>query len=103
MVLVQEDDALEENFIYYLSRGLVGPELNYSHVEKLVFSTVHAFQRFNHYILLQNTTVIGIINLFQYVLTRRVIDEKIIRWIFILQEFDLDLVSVKSKNSLVFA
>jgi hypothetical protein len=30
MVLVQEDDLLEENVIYYLIRGLVGLELNYS-------------------------------------------------------------------------
>jgi hypothetical protein len=28
MVLVQEDDTLEEHAIYYLSRGLVGLELN---------------------------------------------------------------------------
>jgi hypothetical protein len=28
MVLVQEDDFLEEYVIYYLGRGLVGPELN---------------------------------------------------------------------------
>jgi hypothetical protein len=32
MVLVQEDDELKEHVIYYLSRGLVGPELKYSHV-----------------------------------------------------------------------
>jgi hypothetical protein len=36
-------------------------------------------------------------------LTRRVIGRKISRWIVILQEFDLDFVSTKSKNSLVFA
>jgi hypothetical protein len=35
MVLVQEDDLLEEHVIYYLSRGLVGSKINYSHVEKL--------------------------------------------------------------------
>jgi hypothetical protein len=69
MVLVQEDDFLEEYVIYYLSRGLVGPELNYSHVEKLVLAAVHAVQRFCHYILFRRTTVIVIVNLFQYVLT----------------------------------
>jgi hypothetical protein len=32
MVLVQEDDSFSEYVIYYLSGGLVGPELNYSHL-----------------------------------------------------------------------
>jgi hypothetical protein len=103
MVLVQEDDFLEEHIIYYLSRGLVGPELNYSHVEKLALAAVHVVQRFHHYILFRKTTVIVIVNPFQYVLTRRVIGGKISRWIVILQEFDLDFVSAKSKKSLVFA
>jgi hypothetical protein len=35
MVLVQEDDSFSEYMIYYLSRGLVGPELNYTHLENL--------------------------------------------------------------------
>jgi hypothetical protein len=69
MVLVQEDDALEEHIIYYLSRGLVGPELNYSHVEKLSLAVVHVVQRFCHYILLRKTIVVVIVNPFQYVLT----------------------------------
>jgi hypothetical protein len=103
MVLVQEDDLLEEHVIYYLSRGLVGPELNYSHVEKLALAAVHVVQWFHHYILLRKTTVVVIVNPFQYVLTRRIIDGKISRWIIILQEFDLDFVSTKSKKSLVFA
>jgi hypothetical protein len=38
MVLVQEDDLFSEYVIYYLSRGLVGPELNYSHIEKLALT-----------------------------------------------------------------
>jgi hypothetical protein len=44
MVLVQEDDALKYHVIYYLSRVLVGPELNYTHVEKLALAVVHAVQ-----------------------------------------------------------
>jgi hypothetical protein len=93
---------LQEHVIYYLSRGLVGPELNYTHVEKLALEAVHVVQRFRHYILLCKTTVIAIVNPFQYVLTRWVIGGKISRWIVILQEFDLDFVSTKSKKSLVF-
>jgi hypothetical protein len=88
MVLVQEDDLLEEHVIYYLSRGLVGSEFNYSHVEKIALAVLHVFQRFHHYILLHKTTVIFVVNPFQYVLTRWVIGGNISRWIVILQEFD---------------
>jgi hypothetical protein len=103
MVLVQEDDALEEHVIYYLSLGMVGLEINYSHVEKIALAAVHAVQQFRHYTLVHKTTVIAIINPFQYVLTRRVNGGNISIWIVILQEFDLDFVSAKSKKSLVFA
>ena len=41
MVLVQEDEELHENVIYYLSRNLLDVELHYSHVEKLALATVH--------------------------------------------------------------
>ena len=70
MVLVQEDDFLSEYMIYYLSRGLVGLKLNYSHIEKLALATTHAVQQFCHYILFRKTTVISIVNPFQYVLKR---------------------------------
>jgi hypothetical protein len=52
MVLVQEDDELHEHVIYYLSQNLVGPELKYSHVEKLALVVVHVVQQLHHYILL---------------------------------------------------
>ena len=44
MVLVQEDDALAEHVIYYLSQGLVGLELRYTPIEKLYLVAVHAIQ-----------------------------------------------------------
>jgi hypothetical protein len=89
--------------IYYLSEVLIGPELNYSHLEKLVLAAVHVVQRFRHYVLFRKTTVVVVVNPFQYMLTRRVIGGKISRWMVILQEFDLDFISAKSKKSLVFA
>jgi hypothetical protein len=48
MVFVQEDDLLEEHVIYYLIRGLDGPEINFSHVEKISLVEIHAIQRFYH-------------------------------------------------------
>jgi hypothetical protein len=43
------------------------------------------------------------VNPFQYLFTRRIIGGKYNKWIAILQEFDLDFTSLKSKKSLVFA
>jgi hypothetical protein len=88
MVLVQEDDFFSEYVIYYLSQGLIGLELNYSHIEKLALATVHVVQWFHHYVLFCNTTIITVMNPFQYMLTQWVIGGKISRWIVILQEFE---------------
>ena len=70
MVLVQEDDALAEHVIYYLSRGLVGPELRYSSIEKLSLVDVHVVQRLRNYILLCKTYVLVAASHFQFVLSR---------------------------------
>ena len=69
MVLVQEDDALAEHVIYYLSRGLVGPELRYTLIEKLALAAVHVVQRLRHYIILRKTYVLAAANPFQFVLS----------------------------------
>ena len=42
------------------------------------------------------------VNTFQIVLSWRIIGGKFNKWIIILQEFDLDFQSAKSKKSLVF-
>ena len=42
VVLVQEDNKLIEHVFYYLSHALVGPELKYSHIEKLALVAVYA-------------------------------------------------------------
>lgn len=52
MALVQEDDALSQHVIYYLSQGLAGPEICYSPIEKLALAAIHAIQQLHHYILL---------------------------------------------------
>jgi hypothetical protein len=103
MVLVQEDPIGEEHVIYYLSKSLSGPELRYSHVEKLALAAVIIVQRFHHYILLRTTTVIADSNPMYHILTRQVLGGKYSKWIVILQEFDLEFVKSKAKKSLVFA
>jgi hypothetical protein len=103
MVLVQEDDPHEEHVVYSLSRSLTPIAIKYQHVEKLALAVVQAIQRFRHYILSRKTTVISHCNPMQHILTRQLLGGKYSKWIFILQEFDLEFDHAKSKKSLVFA
>lgn len=64
VVLVQEDDASQENIVYYLSRSFIGLELKYSHNEKLAVVAVFAIQRLHHHILLRKTIIIADVNPF---------------------------------------
>ena len=84
-----------------MNRNLIDAEICYSHVEKLTLATVHVIQRLRHYILLRQTLVVSHVNPFQFVLTRRMIGGKYNKWIFILQEFNLEFVLAKSKKSLI--
>ena len=85
MVLVQEDEELHEHVIYYLSQNLIDAKQCDIHVEMLALATVHAVQHLRHYILLRQTLVVAHINSFQFILTRRMIEGKYNKWIFILQ------------------
>jgi len=103
MVLVQSDDGDTEHVIYYLSRNLLDMETRYAYVEKLDLAAVCAIQRFRHYILLRTTTMVSDCNPMTYILSRQLLGGKYSKWIVILQEFDMEFTTAKSKKSLVFA
>ena len=63
---------------------------------------MYVVQRLCHYILLRATVAVEDVNDFQYVLSQCIVGGKFNKWIVILQEFDLDFQSTKSKKSLVF-
>ena len=102
MVLVQTDDKFNEHVIYYLGKGLIG-ELNYAHVEKLALAIVLVIQCFQHYIPLRTTTIVFDTNPMQYILAHQTLGGKYSKWIAILEEFDLEFTTAKSKKSLLFS
>ena len=100
MVLVHIDENDQEHVIYYVSKSLLDLETHYSHVEKLTVAMVIVVQKFRHYILLRTTTVYAESNLMYYVLTHQVLRRKYSRWIFILQEFELEFSKATLKSLL---
>jgi len=103
MVLVQTDDQHNEHVIYYLSDGVVGTEFWYPYIEKLALEVVYVVQQFQHYILLQTTTIVFDMNPMQYILARHILGGRYSKWIILLQEFDLEFYTPISKKSLIFA
>ena len=72
-------------------------------MEKLSIVIVHAAQQLRHYLVLRKTIVVASLNPFQYILSHHLIGGKFSKWIVILQEFDMEFISTKSKKCLVFA
>ena len=103
MVLVQEDDLSQVHIVYYLSRVLACPKYRYSLVEKFSLVAVHVVQWFKHYILSYKTFMVAVSNQMQHIFSRKLIKEKYLKWIVIIQEFDLEFVNAKSNKSLFFA
>ena len=100
-VLVQIGDDDHEHVIYYISKNLSGPPLKYKHEEKLALAVVLAVQKLRHYILLRTTKVVADSNPMKYLLSCRQVNGKFARWIVILQEYDLEFSTPKSKKALV--
>jgi hypothetical protein len=102
MVLVQKDKNLQEHVIYSIRKDLVDGEISYVHVKKLALATIRATQQLQHYIILWKMIVIANMNPFQYVINHWMIGGKFSKWIVILQEFNMEFMSSKSKKFLVF-
>eukprot|EP00253_Pinus_taeda_P028302 PITA_28302 len=96
MVLVQDDDDDTEHVIYHLNRNLLDTESRYAYFEKLALATICVVQCFHHYILLCTTTVVSGCNPMTYILSHQLLGGKYLKWIVILQEFDLEFTTTKS-------
>jgi hypothetical protein len=100
-VLIQLGEDGHEHVIYYISKSISRPPLKYNHDEKLTLEVFLAIQKMCHYILLRTTKVVEDSNPMQYFLICRKINGKFSQWIVILQEYNLELSTPKSKKVLV--
>lgn len=99
-VLIQEDENGIKHVIYYVSKNLVAPPVSYSHEEKLALVVMFSVQKLRHYIVMHSTKVMTNSNPMAFLLSRQIINWKYTHWIVILQEFDLEFFTPKSKKGL---
>nr|KAJ0208747.1 hypothetical protein LSAT_V11C400201640 [Lactuca sativa] len=79
------------HMIYYASRTLDNSQRNYSTTEKELLAIVFALEKFRQYLL--GTKVIVYLDhaALKYLMTKKDAKPRLIRWILLLQEFDLEI------------
>ncbi|CAN6566177.1 unnamed protein product [Malus baccata var. baccata] len=99
-VLGQRRDK-KPHVIYYASRTLNDAQLNYFTTEKELLAVVFALDKFCSYLL--GTKVIIYIDhaTLKYLLTKKEAKPRLIRWMLLLQEFDVEIQDKKGSENVV--
>ncbi|CAN6576796.1 unnamed protein product [Malus baccata var. baccata] len=93
-VLGQRKDK-RPHVIYYASRTLNDAQLNYSTTEKELLAVVFALDKFRSYLIGTKVIVFTIHAALKYLLTKKEAKPRLIRWMLLLQEFDIE---IRDKN-----
>jgi hypothetical protein len=77
--------------ISYASKTMTEPQLNYSTTEKELLAVVFAIDKFRSYLVGAKIIIYSDQVALKYLLTKKDAKPHLIRWILLLQEFDIDI------------
>ena len=87
--------------IYYWSWTLNDAQLNYTTIEKEMLAVVFACDKFRSYIIGSKVTIYTDHVAIQYLFAKKDAKPRLIRWILLLQEFDLEIRDKRCSENVV--
>ena len=101
-MLAQLDDSGKERAIYYLSKRMLEYECKYIMIERLCLAFLWATRRLRHYVTEYSILLVARLDSLRYLFDRPVLTGRLMRWLVLLTEFDIQYMTQKSvKGSIV--
>jgi hypothetical protein len=87
--------------VYYASKTLNEAQLNYATMEKELLAVVFTFEKFRYYIVNSKVIVYTDHAAIKYLLAKKDAKPRLIRWILLLQEFNVEIYDKKGVENVV--
>ncbi|GJV30626.1 reverse transcriptase domain-containing protein [Tanacetum coccineum] len=86
--------------IHYASKTMTEAQIHYTTTEKEMLAVVYAFEKFRPYLVLSKSIVYTDHSALKYLLSKQDAKPRLLRWVLLLQEFDIIIRDKKGSENL---